>query len=105
MSSKPASDLQTHPSTASATGPAPFRLLLHAPWSLATRLTLWYAISAFIVILSASGLLYLALERSLDIENDRVLIDRANEVRQLLATLPGEPQELPGIPESTPQRH
>ena len=75
------------------------------PWSLATRLTAWYAVSAFIVILSASGLLYIALERSLDIENDRVLVDRANEMRQLLSNVPSVPREFPTIPDSTPQRH
>src|SRR5215212_4961776 len=88
-----------------ATEPGPFGYLRRAPWSLAARLTAWYAVSAFIVILSASILLYLALERSLDFENDRVLLDRANEVRQLLATLPGPPQGIPTIPETVPQRH
>ncbi|CAN5551248.1 heavy metal sensor histidine kinase [soil metagenome] len=92
-------------SSKNATEPSPLRYLHRAPWSLAARLTAWYAVSAFFVILSASGLLYLALERSLDFENDRVLLDRANEVRQLLATLPGPPQEIPSIPDSTPQRH
>src|SRR3954470_18292576 len=92
-------------SSKNATEPGPFRFLRRAPRSLAARLTTWYAVSAFIVILSASILLYLTLERSLDFENDRVLLDRANEVRQLLSTLPGPPQEIPSIPDSTPQRH
>lgn len=92
-------------SSKNATEPRPLRFLRRAPWSLAARLTTWYAVSAFIVILSASILLYLALERSLDFENDRVLLDRANEVRQLLSRLPGPPQEIPSIPESMPQRH
>ncbi|MBC8106176.1 MAG: heavy metal sensor histidine kinase [Anaerolineae bacterium] len=91
-------------SSKNATEPGPFRFL-RAPWSLAARLTTWYAVSAFIIILSASVLLYLTLERSLDFENDRVLLDRANEVRQLLATLTGPPQEIQSIADSTPQRH
>ena len=92
-------------SSKNATEPAPLRFLRRAPWSLAARLTTWYAVSAFIIILSASVLLYLTLERSLDFENDRVLLDQANGVRQLLSTLPGPPQEIPSIPDSTPQRH
>ena len=91
-------------SSKNATEPGPFRFIRRAPWSLAARLTTWYAVSAFIIILSASVLLYLTLERSLDFENDRVLLDRANEVRQLLATTPGPPQEIQSISDSTPQR-
>ena len=48
------------------------------PWSLAARLTAWYAGSSFALVLVASGLLYLALSRNLDKEDDQVLADKVN---------------------------
>ncbi len=52
--------------------------------SLAARLTAWYAASAFALILAATGVLYLALEKGLDADNDRVLADRLVDVRNVL---------------------
>jgi two-component system heavy metal sensor histidine kinase CusS len=43
------------------------------PISLATRMTLWYALSAFALILMASGFLYRALSDGLDHEDDVLL--------------------------------
>ncbi len=53
-------------------------------WSLATRLTLWYASSAFVLILIATGLLYFALAVHLDHEDDRLVRDKAHLLRVLL---------------------
>ncbi len=41
--------------------------------SLAARMTLWYAFSAFVLVLTASGFLYSALSNALDHENEGML--------------------------------
>ena len=51
--------------------------------SLATRLTLWYASSAFVLVLVATLVLFWSLIRHLDHEDDQILLDRL----QLLRTL------------------
>ena len=50
------------------------------PWSLALRLTLWYAGSAFALILVATGYLYWALVQQLDEEDDEWLAGKVAEV-------------------------
>ena len=54
------------------------------PWSLAARLTLWFFITSFALILIATGYLYLALATNLDREDDHFLTDRARGVMALL---------------------
>ena len=60
------------------------------PWSLAARLTAWYAGSAFLLILAAVGFLYWVLARSLDREDDNQIADQVRVLRDLLAERPGD---------------
>ncbi|MHB8971960.1 MAG: heavy metal sensor histidine kinase [Pirellulaceae bacterium] len=53
-------------------------------WSIAARLTAWYAGSAFAMVLVATGLLYWALVVNLDREDDRFLANEARELQALL---------------------
>src|SRR5260370_38666858 len=62
-----------------------------APWSLAARLTAWYAGSAFLLILAATGFLCWALVSNLDREDDQFLADK---VRLLRALLRDRPEDL-----------
>src|SRR5262245_46788921 len=52
--------------------------------SLAGRLTAWYAGSAFLLILAATGFLYWALAANLDREDDEFLEDKVRLLRTLL---------------------
>src|SRR5579885_1099280 len=54
------------------------------PWSIALRLTVWYAAAGFALVLVATGYLYWALVRNLDREDDQFLADKAAEVRRAL---------------------
>ncbi len=58
------------------------------PWSLAMRLTIWYAGSAFAILLVATGILYLALVTNLDRQDDQFLVDEVHILRDLLAERP-----------------
>jgi two-component system heavy metal sensor histidine kinase CusS len=51
---------------------------------LASRLTIWYAASAFALVLIATSLLYVALERNLDREDDGYLADKVRILGVLL---------------------
>src|SRR5437763_5208365 len=62
----------------SKTGPDGLR-----PWTLAARLTAWYAGSAFLLVLSATGFLYWALAHNLDREDDEFLAAKVRAVRSL----------------------
>jgi len=53
-------------------------------WSIAARLTAWYAGSAFAMVLIATGLLYWALVVNLNREDDRFLVNEARELEALL---------------------
>jgi len=55
-------------------------------WSLATRLTVWYAFSAFGLILLATSLMYVVLAASFEAESDRYLADRLADVKSILAS-------------------
>jgi two-component system heavy metal sensor histidine kinase CusS len=66
----------------------------HRPWSLATRLTIWYAGSAFLLVLLATGFLYAILALRLEREADRTLADQANILRGLLRDRPEDPAAL-----------
>ncbi len=54
------------------------------PWSLAARLTAWYAGSAFALVLTATGSLYWALVVSLDRDDDASLAGAVRAVRLAL---------------------
>lgn len=54
-----------------------------APWSLATRLTIWYAGLAFLLIVLSTGSLYWVLTTNLDREDDQHLIDRVRLIQAL----------------------
>jgi len=69
-------------STPSGRGPAPSR------FSLAARLTVWYAITAFSLVLFATGVLYWALVTNLDRVDDQFLQNEIHLTRTLLHDLP-----------------
>lgn len=56
--------------------------------SLATRLSAWYACTAFLILLTATGFLYFVLVRSFDGENDQYLIEKAKTLQTLLRDHP-----------------
>lgn len=62
--------------------------------SLAARLTAWYAMLSFASIASATWVLYLALSRNLDHENDRLLSDKAHVLSQILRERPDDLAEI-----------
>src|SRR5438105_2662738 len=60
-------------------------------WSLAARLTAWYAGSAFLLVLSATGFLYWALAHNFDREDDEFLTEKVRAVQGVLESqLEGE---------------
>ncbi len=61
------------------------------PWSLAARLTAWYAGSAFALVLLTSGFLYWALAQNLDREDDQALREQVRALQAVLRGGPGEP--------------
>jgi two-component system heavy metal sensor histidine kinase CusS len=73
---------------------SPEKPIARAGWSLATRLTLWYAGSAFLLILGATGFLYWALITNLDREDDEFLADRVRVLKALLRDRPGDETAL-----------
>jgi two-component system heavy metal sensor histidine kinase CusS len=54
------------------------------PWSLAARLTAWYAGSALVLLLAATGFLYWVLVANLDREDDQFLAHKIQIVRTVL---------------------
>jgi two-component system heavy metal sensor histidine kinase CusS len=60
------------------------------PRSLAYRLTVWYALSSFTLVLLATAFLYWVLARNLDRENDRLLADLVLPVVNLLHDQPSD---------------
>ena len=64
------------------------------PWSLAARLTLWFFITSFTLILVATGYLYLALAKNLDREDDHFLTDRARGVLALVRERPTDQEAM-----------
>lgn len=59
-------------------------------WSLAARLTAYYAISAFLIVLAATGYLYWAMVRSTDLEDDRLLADRVRLLQSIMQKRPAD---------------
>ena len=64
------------------------------PWSLSARLTLWFFVTSFSLILVATGYLYLALAKNLDREDDHFLTDRARGVLALVRERPTEQEAI-----------
>ncbi len=63
---------------------------VRSSWSLAARLTAWNAGSAFLLILAATGLLYWALVRNVDLEDDQTLGDKVRVLRVALLKDPDD---------------
>src|SRR5262245_60922350 len=63
-------------------------------WSLAGRLTFWYSISAFALILGATAFLYWALATNLDREDDQFLMDKVHLFQAILRENPGDWSEV-----------
>src|SRR5215468_1070759 len=64
------------------------------PWSLAGRLTAWYAGTAFLLILAATGFLYWALVTNLDREDDAFLADKVHILRLFMRDRPHDATPL-----------
>ena len=63
-------------------------------WSLATRLTVWYAASAFLLLVVASGLLYRTILETIDLEDEQ---DLAEQIGDLQMVLKERPLNLPAL--------
>ena len=59
-------------------------------WSLAARLTAWYAGSAFLLVTLATSYLYWAMLTNVDREDDALLADKVRVVRAVLQQRPGD---------------
>src|ERR1700687_3061262 len=80
----------------SEAGPIPGAVArsIRKPLSLAMRLTLWYAISAFVMIAGATGFLYWGLVTRLDRADDEFLGDKIHILRLLLRDQPDDDRML-----------
>jgi two-component system heavy metal sensor histidine kinase CusS len=58
------------------------------PWSLAARLTAWYAASTFLLIVGVTAFLYWVLISNLDREDNEFLADKIHVLRKLLHDRP-----------------
>ncbi len=65
-----------------------------AGFSLAARLTFWYALSAFSLVLLATGLLYLVLVTNLDRVDDQFLHNEVHLIRTVLREQPASTDTL-----------
>ena len=59
-------------------------------WSIAGRLTLWYAVSAFLLVAVSTGVLYWVLVRNVDRQDDQFLIDTVQILRALIRERPDD---------------
>src|SRR5262249_17809850 len=66
----------------------------HSPWSLAARLTAWYAGASFLLLAGATAFLYWAITRHLDREDDQFLADKVQLLRVLLTENAGDSRAL-----------
>ncbi len=64
-------------------------------WSLAARLTLWYAASSFVLLAASTGFLYWSLNHRLELEDDQFMAEKVKFVRALLRDRRGQPGVLP----------
>jgi two-component system, OmpR family, heavy metal sensor histidine kinase CusS len=65
------------------------------PWSLAGRLTLWYAASSFVLLVAFAGFVYWALILKLEGEDDQFMAEKVEVVRVLLRDRADVPAVLP----------
>lgn len=63
-------------------------------WSIAGRLTAWYTMAAFSLVLVSTGLLYWALVRNLQDEDRRMLADKVHILRTILRERAKNPESL-----------
>src|SRR5437899_8737694 len=84
---------KTAPETSSAARASP-PLSGSPTWSLATRLTAWYGLSAFVLIALASTFLYWTLVSNLDREDDEFLADKIQVLQELLRERPQDQRLL-----------
>jgi two-component system heavy metal sensor histidine kinase CusS len=63
-------------------------------WSLAARLSAWYAASAFLLLLVATGFLYWTLTKGFDREDDQYLTEKINVLRTLLGDRKGNARTI-----------
>ncbi len=63
-------------------------------WSLAARLTLWYAGSALALILTATVSMYWMLARNLDVEEDRFIRNEIRDIHRILENRSDDLNEL-----------
>src|SRR5262245_29156584 len=78
----------------SARDPADGKPPTSRPWSLAARLTAWYAGSAFALVLLATGFLYWFLVVNFDREDSETLADEIHILRALLRDWPDDSIEI-----------
>ena len=64
------------------------------------QLTLWYSVSAFLLLLTSTGYLSWTLLANLDQEDDQFLLERVARVRDVLDRSPNDPAALKGEIES-----
>ena len=69
-------------------------------WSVAMRLTAWYVGSSFVILLAASGVLYLILVSNLRREQDQFLADKVRILREMLRQ---HPEEIGNLKEEVEQ--
>jgi two-component system heavy metal sensor histidine kinase CusS len=63
---------------------------LRGAWSLAARLTLWYAISSFLLVALATTYLYWAMTNNVNREDDALLADKVRVVQAVLQQRPND---------------
>src|SRR5262245_26609257 len=81
----------------SSTNPVEAKTEVQAPrrtLSLSARLTLWYSLSAFVVVLGVTGYLYRALARNLNAEDEQLLADQVLILRGLFRDRPEDAAAL-----------
>ena len=80
----------------SKTGPKPLAAWQgnRRAWSLALRLTVWYTLSSFALLLVATGFLYWALAHNLDREDDEQLAEKMREIYAVLREPPHDEAAL-----------
>src|SRR3954471_21803745 len=67
---------------------------IRRPWSLALRMGLYYGISAFLILLLTTALLYWALKAQLEWADDLRMLSKLREVRPILEEEPENMSEL-----------
>jgi two-component system heavy metal sensor histidine kinase CusS len=61
---------------------------------LAVRLTVWYSLSAFVLVVGSTTFLYWALTTNLDREDDELLLDKVAMFRDMLREHPADSEEI-----------